>query len=128
MDKETIVTDKAPAAVGPYSQGIKVGHLVYTAGQVAIDPAIGKMIDGDIKAQTDQVLRNLSAVLEAAGSSLANVVKTTVFLNDIGDYAAMNEVYAQYFSEAKPARSAFAVDKLPLGALVEIEAVGFIPG
>ncbi len=127
MQKETIVTENAPAAVGPYSQAIKVGHLVYTAGQVAIDPATGKLIDGDIKAQTDLVLRNLRAVLEAAGSSLADVVKTTVFLNDIGDYAAMNEVYAQYFSEGKPARSAFAVDKLPLGALIEIEAVGFIP-
>jgi 2-iminobutanoate/2-iminopropanoate deaminase len=123
MQKEIIATDKAPAAVGPYSQAIKIGELVYTAGQVALDPASGQLVDGDVTAQTDQALKNLSAVLEAAGSSLAQVVKTTVFLNDMDDYGAMNLVYSRYFSEGKPARSAVAVDKLPLGALVEIEAV-----
>lgn len=124
--KELIHTDNAPAAVGPYSQAARSGHLVYTAGQIALVPETMKMLDGDVTAQTHQVLKNLGAVLEAAGSSYNNVLKTTVFLKDIGDYAAMNAVYSEYFGESKPARSAFAVDALPLGALVEIEAVAVI--
>jgi 2-iminobutanoate/2-iminopropanoate deaminase len=123
MQKEIIDTDKAPAAVGPYSQAIRVGDLVYTAGQVPLDPATGKLVDGDIQAQTRQVIQNLKAVLEAAGSSLNNVVKTTVFLQDMNDYAAVNEVYASFFADGAPARSAVQVAALPLGSRIEIEVV-----
>lgn len=126
MSREVISTPKAPAAVGPYSQAIRVNNLVFTAGQVAIDPEQGKLIEGDIAAQTRQVLTNLSAVLEAAGSSLSQVLKTTVFLKDIHDFAAMNAVYAEFFPEKPPARSAVQVAALPLGALVEIEAVALV--
>ncbi len=126
MSREVISTPKAPAAVGPYSQAIRVDNLVFTAGQVAIDPEQGKLIEGDIAAQTRQVLTNLSAVLEAAGSSLSQVLKTTVFLKDIHDFAAMNAVYAEFFPEKPPARSAVQVAALPLGALVEIEAVALV--
>lgn len=126
MSREVISTAKAPAAVGPYSQAIRVDNLVFTAGQVAIDPEQGKLIEGDIAAQTRQVLTNLSAVLEAAGSSLSQVLKTTVFLKDIHDFAAMNAVYAEFFPEKPPARSAVQVAALPLGALVEIEAVALV--
>ena len=124
--KKIIHTDNAPAAVGPYSQAIQIGDLLYTSGQIALDPATMKMTGDDVAAQAHQVLTNLKHVLEAGGSSLANVVKTTVFLKDINDYAALNAVYNEYFGESKPARSAFAVDALPLGALVEIEAVAAI--
>jgi 2-iminobutanoate/2-iminopropanoate deaminase len=127
MNKEIINTQQAPAAVGPYSQAVRAGAFVYTAGQVALDPATGRMASGDITAQTDQVLRNLSAVLAAAGTSLAHVVKTTVFLQDMADFGAMNEVYGRYFDEGRPARSTVAVAGLPLGALVEIEAVAVLP-
>lgn len=123
MYKEVITTENAPAAVGPYSQAIGVGDLVYTAGQVALDKNTGKLAGGGVQEQAQQALENLKAVLEAAGSSLDNVVKTTVFLQNMGDYAAVNEVYGRYFSESAPARSAVAVAELPLGALVEIEAV-----
>ncbi|SRR5690554_2393850 len=123
MQKEIIVSDKAPAAVGPYSQAIRVGDLIYTAGQVPIDPATGKLVEGDIQAQTRQVIQNLKEVLEAAGSSLDNVVKTTVFLQDINDYAAVNEVYGSFFGNSAPARSAVQVAALPLGAHIEIEVV-----
>ena len=123
MQKEMIVSDKAPAAVGPYSQAIRVGDLIYTAGQVPIDPATGKLVEGDIQAQTRQVIQNLKEVLEAAGSSLDNVVKTTVFLQDINDYAAVNEVYGSFFGNSAPARSAVQVAALPLGAHIEIEVV-----
>jgi len=126
MSREVISTPKAPAAIGPYSQAIRVDNLVFTAGQVAIDPEQGKLIEGDIAAQTRQVLTNLSAVLEAAGSSLSQVLKTTVFLKDIHDFAAMNAVYAEFFPEKPPARSAVQVAALPLGALVEIEAVALV--
>lgn len=126
MEKVIISTDKAPAAAGPYSQGVRVGHLLYTAGQVAIDPATGKLVEGDISAQTERVLENLQAVITAAGSSLSHVVKTTVFLSDIGNFASLNAVYGRYFSEARPARSTVAVS-LPPGILVEIEAVALIP-
>lgn len=128
MSREVISTPNAPAAVGPYSQAVRVGNLVFTAGQIAIDPKLGRLIEGDVAAQTRQVLKNLTAVLEAAGSSLTQVVKTTVFLQDIHDFAAMNAVYAEFFPESPPARSTVQVAALPLGALVEIEAVVIIDG
>ena len=128
MNKEIISTDKAPAAVGPYSQAVKIGNLLYTAGQIPLVPATGKMLEGDIQAQTDQALTNLKAILEEAGTSLDNVVKTTVFMRYMKDYGAMNEIYTKYFADSKPARSAVAVAALPLGAHVEIEAVALIPG
>ncbi len=123
MTRKIISTQNAPAAVGPYSQGVVAGNLVFTAGQIPIDPKTGKMIEGDIQAQTEQVLRNIQAVLEAAGSSLANVVKCTVFLADISEFGAMNEVYGRFFTNNPPARSAFQVAALPLGARIEIEAI-----
>ena len=126
--REVVHTTGAPAAIGPYSQGIKVaaGKLVFTAGQIPIDPATGNMVAGDIKAQTRQVLQNVKAVLAAAGSSLEQVVKTTVFLTDLDDFAAMNEVYAGFFSENPPARSAVEVKALPKGARVEIETIAVV--
>ena len=127
MKKKVLATDKAPKAVGPYSQGIRIGDLVYTAGQIALDPETGQMVEGDVAAQTEQVLRNLTAVLESARTSLAHVVKTTVFLQQMSDFAAMNEVYARVFGDTRPARSTVAVAGLPLGALVEIEAVALVP-
>lgn len=123
MNKEVISTEGAPAAVGPYSQAIASGDLVYTAGQIPMDPGTGKLAEGDVQVQAHRALKNLQAVLEAAGSSLDHVVKTTVFLQDIGDYAAVNEVYATYFGDSPPARSAVQVAALPLGARLEIEAV-----
>jgi 2-iminobutanoate/2-iminopropanoate deaminase len=126
MGKEIISTENAPAAVGPYSQAVRIGNLVYTAGQVALDPASGKLVGEDAPAQAEQVLRNLTAILEAAGTSLENVVKTTVFLGNMDDFKAMNEVYGRYFSQNQPARTTVEVARLPLGALVEIEAVAVI--
>jgi len=126
MKKKVISTDQAPAAVGPYSQAIRVGKLVYTAGQIALDPETGIMVEGDIAAQTRQVLQNLQAVLEAAGTSLGNVVKTTVFLQDMAEFAAMNVVYGEFFAGKPPARSTVQVAALPLGARVEIEAVAVV--
>jgi 2-iminobutanoate/2-iminopropanoate deaminase len=126
MNKETVVTDKAPKAIGPYEQAIKVGEFVYTAGQIPIDPNTGNFVPGGIAEQTRQVLENLKAVLEAASSSLDRVVKATVFLKNMGDFAAMNEVYAEYLATAKPARSTVAVAELPRGALVEIDFVAFV--
>jgi len=126
MQRSVIATQQAPAAVGPYSQGVRVGDLVFTAGQIALDPASGQLVDGGIEAQTRQVLTNLSAILEAAGTSLANVVKTTVFLTDMGEFKAMNGVYAEFFPAAPPARSTVQVGALPLGARVEIEAVAIV--
>jgi 2-iminobutanoate/2-iminopropanoate deaminase len=127
MQREIIATDKAPAAVGPYSQGVRVGEFVFTAGQIPLDPATGQFVEGGIEAQTWQALTNVSAVLEAAGTSLANVVKTTVFLADMGEFKAMNGVYAGFFPEAPPARSAIQAVALPLGARIEIEAIAVIP-
>lgn len=123
MAREQISTAAAPAAIGPYSQGIAAGGFVFASGQIALDPATGQLIEGDIRAQTRRVLDNLRAVLETAGSSLDQVVKTTVFLAHLSDFAAMNEVYAGYFTGAPPARSTVPVAELPRGALIEIEAV-----
>lgn len=127
MNKEIIQTQHAPAAVGPYSQAVRVGQFVYTAGQIPLDPATGKMVDDDITVQSERALLNLEAVLAAAGGSLNDVIKTTVFLQDIAEFAAMNAVYAQFFSQNPPARSAVQAAALPLGARVEIEAVAFLP-
>lgn len=124
--KEVIHTDSAPAAVGPYSQAIKTGNLVFTAGQIPLDPATGKLVAGGIDQQAKRVMENLQAVLEAAGTSLDNVVKTTVFLADLNDYAAVNEVYGRYVGNTPPARSAFQVAALPLGAMLEIEMVAVV--
>ena len=118
-----ISTPKAPAAIGPYSQAIQVGNLVYTSGQIPIDPATGAIVEGGIKEQTRQSLTNVKAILEEAGLSMGHVVKTTVFMADMNDFADMNSVYAEFFAEPFPARSAVAVKTLPKGALVEIEVV-----
>ena len=120
---ETIIAPKAPAALGPYSAAIKVGELIFTSGQIPADPASGELAPGGIAEQTEQSLKNLSAVLEAAGSGLDQVIKTTCFLTDMADFAAFNAAYGKYFSEHKPARSTVAVKALPKGALVEIECV-----
>ena len=119
---EKIYTKNAPDAIGPYSQAVKVGNLVFTSGQIAINPASGAVEATTIEAQTEQVCKNLSAVLEAAGSSLEKTVKTVCFLSDMADFAAFNEVYGKYFTE-KPARSCVAVKSLPKGALVEVEVI-----
>lgn len=122
-----ISTPHAPAAVGPYAQGQRVGDFIFTAGQVAIDPQTpGKLVAGGIKEQTAQVIKNLSAILEAAGSDLSHVVKTTVFMTNLADFPALNEVYAQSFGQSLPARSTLQAAALPLGALVEIEAIAVI--
>ena len=123
MEKETIATENAPAAVGPYSQGVRIGHLVYTAGQIALIPGTSELRTGGIAEQTQQVMKNLEAVLTAAGSNMDQVIKTTVFLQDMGDFSAMNEEYAKAFNQDPPARSTVEVSKLPLGALVEIEMI-----
>ncbi|BDG34136.1 RidA family protein [Parageobacillus sp. VR-IP] len=120
-----VETNKAPQAIGPYSQGIIVNNMFYSSGQIPLTPE-GEMVQGDIKAQTHQVFQNLKAVLEAAGASLDTVVKTTVFLKNMDDFAAMNEVYSQYFTNHKPARSCVEVARLPKDALVEIEVVALI--
>lgn len=121
-----VATDQAPKAIGPYSQAITVNGFVYTAGQIALDPASGELLRGGIKDQTARVLANLKAVLEAAGSDLSRVVKTTVFLVDMADFNAMNEVYGQVFGDHKPARSTVAVAALPRGARVEIDVVATV--
>ena len=123
QNMNVISTKKAPAAIGPYSQAIQVGNLVYTSGQIPIDPATGQFAEGGIKEQTRQSLLNVKAILEEAGLTMANVVKTTVFMADMADFADMNAIYAEFFSEPFPARSAVAVKALPKGALVEIEVV-----
>ncbi len=121
--KQVIHTDSAPAAIGPYSQAIQIGDLLFVSGQVPIDPSTGTIVEGDIKAQAQQSLNNLKAILNAAGTNMGAVVKTTVFLADMNDFAAMNEVYAQFFQEPFPARSAVQVARLPKDAKVEIEAI-----
>ncbi|MCQ2245084.1 MAG: RidA family protein [Bacteroidaceae bacterium] len=120
---KAIHTEKAPAAIGPYSQAIEVNGFVYASGQIPVDPATGEFAQGGIKEQTRQSLTNAKNILEAAGTDLAHVVKTTVYLNSMDDFAAMNEVYAEFFQQPYPARSAVAVEKLPKGALVEIEVL-----
>jgi 2-iminobutanoate/2-iminopropanoate deaminase len=126
MKREVIATKKAPAAVGPYSQAIRVGDFVFTAGQLAIDPATGRLVEGGIEEQTRQALRNIAAVLEAAGSSLDKVVKTTVFLKNMGDFKAMNRVYAEFFANEPPGRSTVEVANLIPGALLEIDAISVV--
>jgi 2-iminobutanoate/2-iminopropanoate deaminase len=123
LERQIIATEEAPAAVGPYSQAVRVNNSIFTAGQIALDPATSKLVEGDIAAQTRRVLQNLSAVLEAAGSSLAQVIKTTVYLTDMDDFAAMNQVYAEFFPTDPPARTTVQVARLPLGARLEIEAI-----
>ena len=122
---EKISTSNAPAAIGPYSQAIKVGNTVYTSGQIALDPVSGVLNGSDVESQTEQVMKNLSAVLAAAGTSLDKVIKTTCFLSDISDFAVFNQVYGKYITSA-PARSCVAVRDLPKGALVEVEAIAIV--
>lgn len=123
MTREAVQTENAPKAIGPYQQAIKANGFIYTAGQIPIDPKTGNFVEGGITAQTRQVLENLKAVLAAGGSSFDRVVKATVFLKNMADFAAMNDVYAQYLGSAKPARSTVAVAELPRGALIEIDLV-----
>lgn len=123
----SIQTDRAPKAIGPYSQAIVAGNLVFTAGQVPFDPATGEIVGGDIAAQTERVFENVRAILEAAGSSLSLVVKTTVFLADMNDFSAMNEVYARYFGDHRPARSTVQAARLPRDVRVEIETIAVLP-
>jgi len=123
MSREIVSTEKAPKAIGPYEQGIKFNGFLFTSGQIALDPVTGTMIEGDVSAQTRQVLENLKAVLEAGGSSLDHVIKATVYLTDLSSFAQMNEVYAEYLGEVKPARSTVGVATLPRGAIVEIDLV-----
>ena len=121
-----VKTDNAPGAIGPYSQAVAVDGWVYCSGQIPLDPSTGELLEGNISAQTDLVLKNLAAVLEAAGGSLSNVVKTTVFLSDMGNFVGMNEVYARHFGDHRPARAAVAVRTLPKNVDVEIDAVARI--
>lgn len=123
MRRERIATESAPAAIGPYSQAIATGEFVFASGQIALDPKSGQLVEGDVRAQTRQAIENVSAVLQAAGSSLARVVKTTVFLTTMQNFAPMNEVYGQFFVGEPPARSTIAVAELPRNALVEIEVI-----
>jgi 2-iminobutanoate/2-iminopropanoate deaminase len=127
MTREAISTTNAPAAAGPYSQAIVAGDIVFCAGQIPLDPLTGEMVTGSIEEQTERVLRNLGAVLDAAGVGLADVAKTTVFLADMDDFTAMNGVYATFFPDPPPARSTFEVGALPRGARVEIEAIARRP-
>ncbi len=127
MSLQEIATGAAPGAIGPYSQAVRKGSFVFCSGQIPIDPSTGELIEGTIEDQTDRVLRNLSAVLEAAGSTLRDVVKTTVYLADMGDFAAMNEVYSRFFeADPAPARAAVEVAALPKGARVEIDAIALL--
>ena len=123
MNKETISTPAAPAAIGPYSQAIRAGNLVFVSGQIPLDPATGQLVEGDIAVQTERVLKNLAAILEAAGSNLARVLKTTVYLRDLGEFGKMNEVYARFFPQRPPARATVQVARLPRDAAVEIDLV-----
>jgi 2-iminobutanoate/2-iminopropanoate deaminase len=123
LSKQVISTPNAPAAIGPYSQAVRVGNLVFVSGQIPLDPATGQLVGGDIGVQTEQVLDNLAAILEAAGSSLAQVVKATVYLRDLGEFGRMNEVYAKFFGENPPARATVQVARLPREAALEIDVV-----
>ena len=121
--KRIIKTQNAPAAIGPYSQAVEINGTLYISGQIAIDPGTGRLVEGDITAQTKQVFKNIEAILQAAGYNFTEVVKSTCFLSDIANFKAMNEVYGQYYFKNPPARAAFAVKDLPMGALIEIETV-----
>ena len=127
MEKEILFTKGAPAAIGPYSQGIIAGGMIFVAGQIPIDPGTGELVKGGIEEKTRQVIRNIRAIAEAAGSDLSRALKTTVFLKNMDDFAAMNQVYAEYFTEKPPARSAIQVAALPKGADIEIEAIIALP-
>ena len=126
--KQVISTEMAPGAIGPYSQAIKTGNMIFCSGQIPIDPATGEFVSQDVTEQTEQVFKNLTAVLEAAGASLDDVVKTTVFLADMGEFAAMNDVYARHFVDNKPARATVQAAKLPRDARVEIECIAVVGG
>jgi 2-iminobutanoate/2-iminopropanoate deaminase len=128
VTRQAVSTAGAPAAIGPYSQGIEVDGFVFCSGQIGLDPATGELVAGGVEAQAERALRNLSAVLDAAGLTMADVVKTTLFLADIGDFAAVNAVYARHMPDPPPARSTFAVGALPKGGLVEVEAIARRPG
>lgn len=121
--RDVIATDQAPQAIGPYSQAIRAAGLIFTSGQVAIDPATQQVVPGDVSAQTERVLKNLGAILQAAGSSLEKVLRCTVFLKNMGDFAAMNEVYGRHFKQAPPARSTVEVARLPKDVLIEIDVI-----
>lgn len=121
--KKIFTTSKAPAAIGPYSQAVEMGNTLYVSGQIPIDPQTGKLVEGDITVQTEQVFKNIAAILDVAGYSFSDVVKSTCLLSDIKDFKAMNEVYGKYYTEKHPARAAFAVKDLPLGALIEIDTI-----
>jgi len=123
MIKRTIQTEQAPAAIGPYSQAIRIGDFLYTSGQIALDPESGMFLSGEIEEETEQTLKNISAILQAGGLSLENVVKTTVYLSDLNHFSRMNQVYEKYFSKNKPARACVQVAALPKGAKIEIDAI-----
>lgn len=123
MAKEIVATTAAPAAIGPYSQAVKVNGLLFTAGQIPLDPTTGKLVEGDIRAQTEQVMKNVQAVLEAGGASLSSVVKTTCFLANLDDFQAFNEIYGRYFTQQPPSRSTVQAARLPAGAQVEVECI-----
>jgi len=126
MPKTIIHTDRAPAAVGPYSQAVKAGNLLFVSGQLPIDPATGEIVPGDIQAQTQQALSNLKAIITAAGGTLDNVVKTTVFITDMGTFPKVNETYSRFFPTSPPARACIEISRLPKDAAVEVEAIAFI--
>ncbi|WMJ82332.1 RidA family protein [Clostridium sp. MB40-C1] len=126
MEKIIINTQNAPSAIGPYSQGVKVGNLVFTSGQIPIDPKTGELVTGDIEKAAEQVMQNLKAILEEAGTKFENVIKTTVLLSDINDFGKVNEIYGKYFTSEQPARSCFQVGKLPKDALLEIEVIAIV--
>jgi len=121
--KKFYSTTKAPSAIGPYSQAVEMNNVLYVSGQIPIDPATGKLVEGDITVQTDQVMKNIGAILEVAGYKFSDVIKSTCLLSDISNFKAMNEVYGRYYPENFPARAAFAVKDLPLGALIEIDTI-----
>ncbi|MDP6232484.1 MAG: RidA family protein [Nitrospinaceae bacterium] len=125
MNKRIIKTDQAPAAIGPYSQAVRIGNMLYTSGQIALDPRSGEFLSGELEQETERTLENISAILKADGLSLDNIVKTTVYLTDLRYFTRMNQIYEKYFSENKPARACVQVAALPKGAKVEIEAIAF---
>ena len=127
MIKRTIQTEQAPAAIGPYSQAIRIGDFLYTSGQIALDPESGMFLSGEIEEETEQTLKNISAILQAGGVNFENVIKTTVYLSDLNDFTRMNQVYEKYFSKNKPARACVQVAALPKGAKIEIDAIASCP-